>query len=307
MRELLSFRAYLELEKRRSAHTVVAYCHDVEQFFSFLHTSYDGCQPLDVSSAMVRSWVVRMMEDGQAPTTIRRKMSSLQAFFRFLQRREGLATNPVQSVSLPKKARRVPAFVPAGGMEALFDALPTGNSYEEIRDVLIITLLYETGIRRSELLGLTRDRIDLSRKEIRVYGKRNKERLIPIGDGLAALLARYLDSRDQLLEGRSLPQFFLKASGKPLSVRSLYQIVHQYLEMVGQLERRSPHVLRHTFATHMAESGADLQAIRSLLGHSSLASTQVYTHTPIGQLKKAYLQAHPRSRSKGTGKADYRS
>lgn len=304
MRELLSFRAYLELEKRRSAHTVMAYCHDIEQFFSFLHTSYDGSEPVDVSGAMVRSWVVHLMEQNHAPVTIRRKISSLQTFFRFLQRREGLPTNPVRSVSLPKKARRVPSFVPAGGMEALFDALPKGNRYEEVRDVLIITLLYETGIRRSELLGLTNDRIDLSRKEIRVFGKRSKERLIPIGDGLTAMLTRYMVSREQLLDGRFVPEFFLNAAGRPLSVRSLYQLVHQYLKMVGQLEKRSPHVLRHTFATHMAESGADLQAIRSLLGHSSLASTQVYTHTQIGQLKRAYLKAHPRSKGKKSGEAD---
>lgn len=304
MRELLSFRAYLELEKRRSAHTVVAYCHDVNQFFSFLHNSYDGCQPGDVSSAMVRSWVVQLMEEGLAPVTIRRKMSALQTFYRFLQRREGLPGNPVQSVSLPRKARRVPAFISAGGMEALFHALPKGDTYIAIRDVLIITLLYETGMRRSELLGLTSERIDLSRKEIRVFGKRSKERLIPIGDGLVDLLSRYMASRDQLLAGRPVLEFFLNASARPLSVRSLYQVVHHYLEMIGQLEKRSPHVLRHTFATHMAESGADLQAIRSLLGHSSLASTQVYTHTQIGQLKKAYNQAHPRSRTKVSGDSD---
>ena len=296
MKELSSFRAFLELEKRRSAHTVIAYCQDIEQCFHYLNQQYLVVAPSAVTAVMVRSWAVLLMEQGMASTTIRRKMSSLKAFYKFLQRRQGLAQNPVTSVTLPRKGKRIPTYIPARAMEQFLDRLPGEGSFEAVRDRLILNMLYETGMRRSELLGLTPDRIDLARKQLQVLGKRNKERIIPIGDGLVERIREYNQLKESVIGPDSGSTFFLTAEGRPLSVRSLYSLVNTYLQSIGQLEKRSPHVLRHTFATHLAESGADLQAIRSLLGHSTLASTQVYTHTQIGQLKKTYLQAHPRSR-----------
>lgn len=292
--ELTSFRAFLELEKRRSAHTVIAYCQDIEQCFHYFEQQYSIVEPADVTAVMVRSWAVSMMEKGLASTSIRRKVSSLKTFYKYLQRRRGLAQNPVTSVILPRTGKRMPTFIPVRSMDQFFDHLPSDNSFLSVRDRLIMNMLYETGMRRSELLSVSLEKVDLVRKQIQIVGKRNKERIIPIGDGLVELIQKYVVERNDLKGSSIQKAFFLTEKGKPLSVRSLYNVVHGYLLSVGQLEKRSPHVLRHTFATHLAESGADLQAIRSLLGHTSLASTQVYTHTQISQLKKAYLQAHPR-------------
>ncbi len=305
MMELKSFRAYLELEKRRSTHTVTAYCQDIEQCFLYLLDQYGIDRPELVKPVMIRSWAVALMEANCQSTTIRRKMSSLKAFFRFLQRRSGLESNPVTGVSLPRKKSRVPAFIPSSAMTGFLEQLPRGDAYVDVRDRLILHMLYETGLRRSELLSLDASRIDLDQRQIRVIGKRSKERIIPIGQGLADMLESYLRSRKELLKDDGAVSFFLTEKGKALSVRSLYGIVRTYLMSVGQLERRSPHVLRHTFATHLAESGADLQSIRSLLGHSSLASTQVYTHTQIAQLKKTYLQAHPRGQRRPIGEHSF--
>lgn len=296
--ELKSFRAFLELEKRRSAHTVTAYCQDIEQFLHYADQQYTVCRPDDVTSVIVRSWAVSLMDIGVASTSIRRKISSLKAFYKYLQRRKGLTYNPVTAVTLPRTGKRVPTFIPVRSMEQFFDRLPRDNSFLAARDRLILTMFYETGMRRSELLSVDLDRMDLVRKQIQIVGKRNKERIIPIGDGLVECILKYVQVRNDVVEGPDPKAFFVTEKGRPLSVRSLYELVHHYLQSVGQLEKRSPHVLRHTFATHLAESGADLQAIRSLLGHSSLASTQVYTHTQISQLKKTYLQAHPRGQKR---------
>ncbi len=294
MMELKRFRAYLELEKRRSPHTVTAYCQDIEQCFAYLLDQYDIDSPAVVKPVMIRSWAVSLMEANCQSATIRRKMSSMKAFYKFLQRRLGMEANPVLGVSLPRKKSRIPTFIPASAMETFLDQLPQGDTYMEVRDRLILHMLYETGLRRSELLGIESSRIDLAQRQIRVIGKRGKERIVPIGEGLTDLLHTYMQLRYEHAGERGAYSFFLTVKGSPLSVRSLYDIVRTYLMSVGQLERRSPHILRHTFATHLAESGADLQSIRSLLGHSSLASTQVYTHTQIAQLKKTYLKAHPR-------------
>ncbi|MCF8236791.1 MAG: tyrosine-type recombinase/integrase [Saprospiraceae bacterium] len=305
MMELKSFRAYLELEKRRSPHTVTAYHQDIEQCFSYLLDQYGIDRPEAVKPVMIRSWAVTLMEANCQSSTIRRKMSSIKAFYKFLQRRHGLEANPVIGVSLPRKKTRIPTFIPSSSMEQFFDQLPQGDSYVDVRDRLILHLLYETGLRRSELLGLDSSRIDLTQGQIRVMGKRGKERIIPIGQGLSDMLRYYMKKREDHILESSEDSFLLTTKGTPLSVRSLYGIVRTYLMSVGQLERRSPHILRHTFATHLAESGADLQSIRSLLGHRSLASTQVYTHTQIAHLKKTYLQAHPRGQKRPVGEPSF--
>jgi integrase/recombinase XerC len=291
MRQIDRFLDYLRLEKRRSPHTREAYARDIRDCLRFLSETYQVAEPDEVQGVMLRSWVVRLLETGCSPATIQRKCSSLRALYRFLRQREGLTSDPVRSLVLPRKGQRLPVFIPREQTEGWLEGLPAGNSFEDTRDRLLVTLLYHTGIRRAELLQLEVEDVDMVRMQMKVKGKRNKERLVPFAPSLREALGAYLPLRAERVGAGPL---FVKEDGLPLPARTMYSIVHRLLAPLQQLEKRSPHVLRHTFATHLAEAGADLNAIKELLGHSSLASTQVYTHTRIEHLRKVYQQAHPR-------------
>lgn len=291
--DILHFERYLSSEKRRSAHTVLAYCNDLKDFSSFLSAEYGIEQPTDVNQQMVRSWVVYLNESGLAATSIHRKISSVKAFFRWMVMKQQLSVNPIFNLSLPKKRKRLPVFVPRNAMTTFLHLPVDPKSFKDIRDDAILSLLYHTGFRRSEIVLLQTEQIDFERKQIQVRGKGNKERIVPISGEMAQKLMDYQRMRREIQTDHSL--FFINESGKKVTDKSIYRIITTKLSAVPNIEKRSPHVLRHTFATHLTEEGADLNAVKSLLGHASLASTQVYTHTGIAHLKRVYQDAHPMS------------
>ncbi|MFM7024389.1 MAG: site-specific tyrosine recombinase/integron integrase [Flavobacteriales bacterium] len=300
------FLQYLSIEKRYSEHTVLAYKHDLETFFEFIGTTYEIQEPVGISTLMVRSWVVDMVERELAPKSVHRKISSIKSFYKFLMRSGALKSSPAHGVVLPKLKKRLPTFVEESKMSHLLDQpeaepepLSKGDALQELhadnfsskRDKLIIDLLYCTGMRLSELINLKISSVDLRDNSIRVLGKGRKERVIPINLSTSATIKDYLAYR---IEGED-NSLLLTDKGKKLYEELVYRTVKKYLSHITTQEKKSPHVLRHSFATHMLNNGADLNAIKELLGHASLAATQVYTHNSIEKLKKVYNQAHPRA------------
>jgi integrase/recombinase XerC len=285
------FIQYIQFEKRYSPHTVIAYRNDLEQFFGFLSDRYQVAEVQDVTHSMVRSWLVELMETGITPRSVNRKLTTLKSFFRYLVRNGILEVNPMSRVTAPKVPKRLPVFVEKEKMELVFSDVDFGEGYPALRDRLILELFYATGMRLSELVGLRESDVDLYNSQIKVLGKRNKERLIPFGIGVKALFVEYLAEK-QLFESEYL---FLTDKGKQIYPRMVHRIVTGILGRVTTLGKRSPHVLRHTFATHLLNNGAELNAVKELLGHANLSATQVYTHNTIEKLKKVYKQAHPRA------------
>ncbi len=292
-----AFEHYLKYEKRLSDHSLVAYSKDVEQFFDYI-ASFDGLKVPDVRHTHVRSWIVDLLSQGRAPRTISRKIASIKAYYRFLMQQELIEQNPAVGVSLPKIDRLLPAYLQESEVARLFHMLFENeeNEYNKLRDKLLIALLYGTGLRRSELIGLRVEDIDLWAAQIKVLGKGNKERLLPLGPFLVELLDKFLALRAATFPDLIHSHLLLTEKGKPLYPKMVYNTVRQYLSGVTTLEQKSPHVLRHTFATHLTNKGANLNAVKELLGHSSLAATQIYTHNSIDQLKKVYEQAHPKAK-----------
>ena len=289
---LTSFLKYLEFEKRYSPHTVESYRNDIQQFQDFLQKQFETNEWADVTPGMVRSWMVSLAESGRANRSINRKISALQTFVKYLMRRGFLAKNPLRKVVAPKVGKRLPDYVQESQMESLLDVMKFSEDFAGVRDRLIIELFYTTGMRRSELVALQDQDIDLEKLTVKVMGKGSKERIIPIGPGLRELILRYRKLRDEIANNG---QCWVTESGKPIYPKLIYNIVNKYLSMVSTLEKKSPHVLRHSFATHLANEGAELNAIKELLGHANLSATQVYTHNSIEQLRKVYEAAHPKS------------
>ncbi len=291
-----AFFQYIELEKRFSPHTVLAYQNDLGQFFSFLEEQYDAMSIQNVEHTQIRSWMVQMRQDGISPRSINRKLSTLKTYYKFLLKRDFISKNPMQKVLSPKIGKRLPVFVSKESMERLFEQVTFPFTYEGIRDRTILEILYTTGIRRSELVGLTIKSIDLVQRQLKVLGKGNKERIIPFGKQLADTFQQYLDIRSATFNANDEMSLFLTKKGTKLYSNIVYNVVKKYLSYVTTIDKRSPHVLRHSFATHLSDNGADLNAIKELLGHSSLAATQVYTHNSIDKLRKVYEQAHPKAK-----------
>lgn len=291
-----SFFHYLEHERRLSPHTLTAYRTDLKQFTDFLVDTYDISDFSVVDHHIIRAWLVALLEQGQAARSIRRKLSTLKAFYRFRRERGFQEHNPTTKVTSPKPPKRLPAVVQEKQMEALFDRLPAADSFAACRDRLLLELLYGTGMRRAELIGLRRMDIDLSRRHIRVMGKGSKERLLPFGPQLAEAIEAYEQARQQVFPENQDATLLLTDKGKPLYPKWVYNRVRHYLSLVTSQEQRGPHVLRHSFATHLSEHGADLNAIKTLLGHTNLAATQIYTHNSIEKLKRIYEQAHPKGK-----------
>jgi len=289
-----SFLQYLKSEKRYSQHTVRSYRNDLEQFFGWLSPPELAEKPEDLTSVHVRAWMVYLLEKGYASVSVHRKISALRAFFRYM-RKHGMTTNdPMARVILPKKAKTLPVFVGEDSLERLLDNFQFGDNFSGIRDKTIVEMLYLTGMRRSELIGLRDEDVDLSSGVVRVMGKRSKERVIPLISSFVASLQTYICVRSEAGFSGSV-SFFVTDRGNKLYEKGVYNIVKRYLSMVTTIEKKSPHVLRHTFATHMLNHGADLNSIKELLGHANLSATQVYTHNTFEQLKKVYKQAHPRA------------
>ena len=280
-----------------SPHTVTAYERDLSQFFSFLQEKLEINQLPDVHTEDIRAWIISLLEDESLQAkSVNRKISAVRAFYRYKLKIKELTTNPTLSVHAPKIPKKLPQYVDAKDMEHLFSDIPFEDTFEGLRDRTVLELFYATGMRLSELLNIKTQDIHLQDNTVKVLGKRNKERLIPFGNRLSELLTIYLGYLEKkFVEGTKNNYIFVTANGEQLYPKAVYRIVRKYLDMVTTIDKRSPHVIRHTFATHMLNNGADLNAIKTILGHSSLASTQVYTHSSIEQLKSIYNQAHPRA------------
>lgn len=292
------FLQYLEFEKRVSRHTVVAYAGDLKQYQEFLVAEYGQADPLQAGYQEVRSWLATMMERGMNPHSVNRKKSALQAFYRFLLKDCLIPENPVTRVVAPRMPKRLPVFVEEQRMESLFAQVSYRSDmpFHELRNLMVLEMFYATGMRLSELVSLKLSDVDLYANTIRILGKRNKERIVPFGPHLHTLITQYLQIRSEIIpEPAAVPVFFLTDKGKKMYQKLAYRIVNDYLSTITTMKKKSPHVLRHTFATHMLNKGADLNAIKELLGHANLSATQVYTHNTIGKLKDIYKQAHPKA------------
>lgn len=289
-----SFYTYLLTEKRCSPHTLEAYKGDLLQFEAFAKRTFEVESELEVTQTMVRTWLADLMSESYQASSVHRKLSSLQAFFRFLLREGRLTVSPVKGIAKPKLPKRLPTFVEEKGALQLYE-IENNNDFSSIRDGLIVTLLYETGIRLSELTNLKDHDIDFSLFQIKVLGKRNKMRLVPISKELLGRAETYMQRRNEQFGPIHDDHFFVSDKGKKIAKSFVYKKVKYYLSTVTTIKKKSPHVLRHTFATHMLNNGADLNVIKEILGHTSLAATQVYTHNSIEKLKGIHAAMHPRN------------
>lgn len=287
-----SFFRYLQYEKRFSAHTLTAYRADIEAFSEYLRTQFELEELSTVPHTFIRSWIVQLMDSGMKSKSINRKISSLKSYYRFLQRQGEIVQSPMLKIVSPKVPKRLPQYVETKHMDELLNETDFEDTFEGHRNRLILEMFYATGMRVSELITLKSKAVDLSSQQIKVLGKRNKERIIPISEHLVELMLNYSTLKSKLLLDTEV--YFCKENGEPLYTKYVYRLVKSELSKVTTLQKRSPHVLRHTFATHMLNNGADLNAIKEILGHSSLAATQVYTHNSIEKLKNIYKQAHPK-------------
>lgn len=291
------FLRYLQYEKRFSTHTIVAYDQDLDQFIAYIKENHSLTSATEVRHSHIRSWVVALLQQNLSLRSIRRKLSTLRAYFRFLFKHGLIAENPMLKIVMPKIGKRLPQYAQASEIKQLLDHLTWSDSYSDQRNRLIIHLFYHTGMRRSELIQLKITDIDFHNRSLKVLGKGNKERLIPFGAELAALIQSYLILRKATFTEITHPQLLLTDKGAPLYPKLVYNIVNRYLSLVTTIEQRSPHVLRHSFATHLADNGADLNAIKELLGHTNLAATQIYTHPSAERLRRVYEQAHPKAKT----------
>ncbi|MCR4764879.1 MAG: tyrosine recombinase XerC [Bacteroidaceae bacterium] len=292
MEEIDAFLEYLRFERNYSNETAKSYQIDLLQFEEYVK----GCelQLKEVNPNTIREWIVLMMDKGMSASSINRKLSALRSFYKYLLKQGGITTDPMRKISGPKKKKPLPVFVKEKEMDRLLDDIDFEDSFLGHRDRLIIQLFYETGMRLAELVGLNDEDVDFSAKVIKVTGKRNKQRIIPFGDELAKAMQDYLEERNQTVAAES-GAFITKENGARISRSNVQNIVKVNLSKVTTVKKRSPHVLRHSFATSMLNHEAELGAIKELLGHESLATTEVYTHTTFEELKKAYNQAHPRA------------
>lgn len=288
-----SFIDYLKYEKRCSSHTVVAYKNDLDQFVQFCTKMVGEFNVKTADSKLVRSWIVELMENELSARSVTRKITAVKSFFKFLLKEQVVTSNPANYLTLPKIRKKLPNFVEESNLQHLLDNNYFSKDFVGIRDKLIITLLYGTGIRLAELLLLEDSDFDTKTSLIKVLGKRKKERIIPYPISLNQLLDQYICIRNATIDLKT-EKLFVTESGKPVYEKLIYRVVNNNLAKVTLLEKKSPHVLRHTYATHLLNNGADLNAVKELLGHSNLAATQVYTHTSFERLHDIYKQAHPR-------------
>lgn len=295
MSKIQSFLSYLEHQKRFSVHTVKSYAKDLSLYSEFIAETFDLEELEEVHHSMIRSWIVEMVEKDYARTSIKRKLSALRSFYRFLQREGAVSSNPASQVIVPKPEKKLLRVVSEDDMRFLLEDFAFADDPWSCCQSLILDLFYQTGIRLSELINLRVSDYNYAASYIKVLGKRNKEREIPIALVLNAKMKDHLDNQRLALDVHSEPWFFLSKKGKKLYPKLVYNSVNAYLSIVSGVEKKSPHVLRHSFATHLLNRGADINSVKELLGHASLAATQVYTHNSIDRLKQMYNHAHPRA------------
>ena len=290
---LQTFLDYLKFEKRYSRHTILSYQNDLEQFFAYLASQFDSPAIQDITAIFVRSWLAEMKEADISSKTINRKISSLKSFFKYEIRIGALEQTPMTTVVAPRIGKRLPVFVEEKDMATLFDYVAFPDNWKGRTERLVLCLFYNTGMRLSELINLKESQLDPSYSQVKVLGKGNKERIIPVRGELMKDIQRYISEKPTRNE--TITTVFVNEKGKSLQPRSVYAFVKQHLAQVTTIQKKSPHILRHSFATHLMNNGADLNAVKELLGHSSLAATQIYTHNTIEKLKEVFKRAHPKA------------
>ena len=291
---LSPFLDYIKFEKRYSAHTFRAYADDLTAFFSFAEAQFEVSQPAQITPGMIRSWMASLTLQKVQPRSINRKISSLKSFFRYCLVQSQITAIPTKTIQVLKTKKRLPSYVEQDQMETLLKQTIFPDDFGGRGDHLIISLLYHTGIRVSELVGLKSSQIDFPRSQLKVLGKGNKERIIPLNGELLKRIKEYGQEKNELFPEANFPNLLLTPRQKPPTARQVYDIVKKYLSLVTTADKKSPHVLRHSFATHLTGNGAELNAVKELLGHSSLAATQVYTHNNIERLRDIHKKSHPK-------------
>ena len=288
------FINYLQYEKRYSVHTVISYRKDLSQFVDYIREEFDldeGQMPF-VKHYHIRSWIVKLLEGGMSSRSVNRKLSSLKSFYKYLLRKGTVKKSPLIKVISPKQSKRLPVFVESDGIDKLFNQIEFPAGVEGLKERLILEVLYSTGMRLSELINIKQGDIDFHQRQVKILGKRNKERIVPLGEGLLKKLKEYLSETKEINQTEFL---FFSNKQQKLYPKYIYRQVKKYLDQITTVSKRSPHVLRHTFATHLSNNGAELNSIKELLGHANLAATQVYTHNSIEKLKNVYRKAHPKA------------
>lgn len=292
------FTNYLLLEKHYSKLTVKAYEKDLNDFLTFLLKTYQTEDTLSVNYPEIRTWIISLVERGISNRSINRKVSALNSYYKFQLKVGDIKTNPLSKHKALKTSKKIQIPFSEAEVATVLDDLEFDSSFEGVRNKLIIELFYSTGIRRIELVEIQLSQIDLSNQTLKVLGKRNKERIIPLLDSVSESIRNYLAVRKTLENISDTDHFFLTQKGVKIYETLVYRIINDYFSLASTKVKKSPHILRHSFATHLLNQGADLNAVKELLGHSSLAATQVYTHNSISELKKVYLKAHPRGQKK---------
>jgi len=289
------FISYLELEKKFSPHTVKAYKSDLNRFNEFVMDEFDGIPIKEVNYPIIRNWIVSLVDQKISNRSINRKISSLKTYFKFLQKTKQIEVNPLLKHKALKTSKKIQVPFSEKEIDEVLVFLNEEDDFEGVRNKLIVELFYSTGIRRSELVNLKLNDVSFTQDQIKVLGKRNKERLIPLLPSVIDTIKNYLELRDQLETIHDPTYLFLSGKGKKIYENLVYRVITNYFGRASEKVKKSPHILRHSFATHLLNEGADLKAVKELLGHSSLASTQVYTHNSIANLKKVYKNSHPRN------------
>lgn len=293
---LSAFISYLKLEKNYSGHTIRAYERDIGEFSGFCKENYSQNSINDVAYPLIRNWIVSLSKKDVSNRSINRKISSLRAYYKFLMKVGEISASPLAKHRALKTSKKVEVPFSEKEMVAMLSEIPFEDGFEGTRDKLIIELLYTSGMRRAELVNLKLNDIDLQGRTLKVLGKRNKERIIPLLPSTITQINSYLQHRSELEKGMESPYLFLTKGGLKIYETLVYRVINKYFSLVSPKVKKSPHILRHTFATHLLNRGADLNSVKELLGHSSLASTQVYTHNSIAELKKVHQKAHPRNK-----------
>jgi integrase/recombinase XerC len=290
-----AFSDYLQLEKKYSPHTVTAYLKDLESFEYFASKEYQYSEIVEVNYSIVRSWIVSLVDTGISNRSVNRKISSLKTFYKFLLKTGQIEINPLAKHKALKTSKKIQVPFSEKEIVKVMEMLQTENNFEGFRDRLIVELFYSTGIRRAELINVKINDVSFSQKTIKVLGKRNKERIIPLLPAVINTIREYLSFRDQLVNIKDNEKLFLTSKGVKIYENLVYRIINTYFSKASEKVKKSPHILRHSFATHLLNEGADINAVKELLGHSSLASTQVYTQNSIAKLKEVYKNSHPRN------------
>ena len=289
------FLDFIKFQKRYSGHTIISYQHDLVSFFDFLQMQFGEMPLKEIKSTFIRSWLAQLKQDGLESKSITRKISALKSFFKFQLRQQQISVSPMATILSPRLKKRLPQYVEKGDIQTLFTQVEFPDNWDGKTHRLLIQLLYNTGIRQAELVGLKESQVDLHNQSIKVLGKGGKERIIPVSKELMRILMDYISSKKEHFEAFDKECLFINARGRKLYPRYVYNAVRHYLGMVTTIDKKSPHVLRHSFATHLMNNGADINAVKELLGHSSLAATQIYTHNTIEKLKDIHRKAHPKA------------